>query len=278
MTASPYLPLEARIADRHQESDTVFTLDLELTDAIARAAYRFEPGQFNMVYLYGVGEVAISIVSDPDDEHALGHTIRRVGRVTNGIAKLRKGDCLGIRGPYGRGWPVEEAQGRDVVLITGGLGCAPVVGVINYIVRRRDLFGHVTIIQGVKHSADLIWRGRYEQWATLPDTQVLLAADVAGPGWPWHQGRVTALLDQATLNPANTIVMMCGPEIMMRLTIDILLQRGIREQDIWLSMERNMQCAVGHCGHCQYGPQFVCKDGPVFCYPEVKALFGVSGF
>ena len=144
--------------------------------------------------------------------------------------------------------------------------------------KRRAQFGHVTIIQGVKHSADLIWRHRYEQWAALPDTQVLLAADVAGPGWPWHVGRVTALLDRASFNPANNIVMMCGPEIMMRITIENLLQRGIREHDIWLSMERNMQCAVGHCGHCQYGPHFVCKDGPVFCYSEIKDLFGIKGF
>lgn len=278
MTASPYQPYEARIIKRRQESATVFTLDLEFSDPDVGAEYRFAPGQFNMVYLYGVGEVAISIVSDPAHGHALAHTIRRVGRVTNALAGLGEGDYLGIRGPYGRGWPVEQAAGRDVVLITGGLGCAPVVGVINYIVRRRAQFGRITIVQGVKHSADLIWRDRYEQWAALSDTQVLLAADVAGPGWPWHEGRVTALLDQATLVPGNSLVMMCGPEMMMRLTIEILLRRGIPERDIWLSMERNMQCAIGHCGHCQYGGQFVCKDGPVFCYPQVKALFGVKGF
>jgi sulfhydrogenase subunit gamma (sulfur reductase) len=271
-------PFEARIAARRQESATVFTLDLEPTDDAIRDTFRFAPGQFNMLYLYGVGEVPISITSDPEHEGLLSHTIRAVGRVTNGLSRLAEGDIIGVRGPYGRGWPLGQARGRDVVLVTGGLGCAPVVGVINYVMRRREAFGRVTIVQGVKHSDDLFWRERYQHWAAIPDTRVLLAADVAGPGWPWHVGRVTALFDQMTFDPANSIVMMCGPEIMMRLSIDILRTRGIAGHDIWLSMERNMQCSVGHCGHCQYGAKFICKDGPVFCLTEIEDLFGVKGF
>lgn len=278
MRTNPHTPFEAEILERIEESPAIFTLRSRFTDPVIQSQYHFQPGQFNMVYLYGVGEVAISIVSDPDDANMISHTIRAVGRVTKGMARLKAGDHLGIRGPYGRGWPLQSAQGRDVLLITGGLGCAPVVGVINYIMRRRDIYRRLIIIQGVKHSTDLIWRHRYQQWAQAPETQVLLAADAAGPGWPWHVGRVTTLLDQAHFNHDNCIVMMCGPEIMMRLTSTILIKRGVTEENIWLSMERNMQCAIGHCGHCQYGDKFVCKDGPVFCYTEVKELFGVKGF
>jgi len=278
MNRNPYLPYEAEIIGRIEECGNIFTLDLRFTDPEIQANYRFLPGQFNMVYLYGVGEVPISIVSDPQEEFLLGHTIRAVGRVTNGLAKLKVGDRLGIRGPYGRGWPLHQAEGRDIVLMTGGLGCAPAVSVIHYVMRRREQFGRLVIMQGVKHEDDLIWRESYSQWSQMADTQVLLAADVAGPAWPFIVGRVITLLDQAEFDHENSTVMMCGPEIMMRFTVENLLQRGIHARDIWLSMERNMQCAIGHCGHCQYGEKFICKDGPVFPYEELKDLFGSKGF
>lgn len=275
---NPYLPLEAEIVDRVQESTSIFTLRLQLTDAAARSAYAFEPGQFNMLYLYGVGEVAISIVSDPQDPSILGHTIRVVGRVTRGMAELQIGDRIGLRGPYGRGWPLQEAPGHDVLIVTGGLGCAPVVSVINYVIMRRTFFGKLTIIQGVKRSEDLLWRDRYAYWNTLPGTQVLLSADHGGPIWPWHVGLVTEVFDDADIAAERTFVMMCGPEGMMRASVSNLTGRGVAEDHIYLNMERNMQCAVGHCGHCQYGGAFVCRQGPVFSYPEVKPLFDVKGF
>lgn len=275
---NPYLPQEAEVVERLQESPTIFTLRLRLTDPAARAAYHFAPGQFNMIYLYGVGEVPISIVSDPQDETVLGHTIRVVGRVTRGLAALAAGDRVGLRGPFGRGWPLHEAQGHDLLVVTGGLGCAPVVAVINYAILRRTFFGKLTIIQGVKHSEDLIWRERYAYWRMLPNTQVLLSADHGGPLWPWHIGLVTEVFDRAEIDPPRTFVMLCGPEGMMRAAVANLTGRGVAEDHIYLSMERNMQCAVGHCGHCQYGPDFVCRDGPVFAYPRVKELFDVKGF
>jgi NAD(P)H-flavin reductase len=278
MQPNPHLPHEAEILERIQESDSIFTLRLRFTDPVIQAAYRFQPGQFNMVYLYGVGEVPISIVSDPLDEHLLDHTIRRVGRVTEGLAQLRAGDRIGIRGPYGRGWPLEPVEGKDVAVITGGLGCAPVVSVINYIMRRRERYGKLTIIQGVKHSRDLIYRDRYQTWAAAPDTQVLIAASAGEALWPWHVGPVTDLFEQAQFDPAKTVAMMCGPEGMMIAGAGLLAQRGVAQENIYLSMERNMQCAVGLCGHCQYGGKFICKDGPIFSYPEVKDLFGVRGF
>lgn len=272
------LPMEAEILGRIKESPSIFTLRLRLTDQAARDAYRFAPGQFNMVYLFGVGEVPISIVSDPHDPAVLDHTIRAVGRVTNGLAQLKEGDRIGLRGPYGRGWPLQEAEDSDILVVTGGLGCAPVVAVINYILMRRERFGSLTIIQGVKHADELIWRERYAYWNTLPNIRVLLAADHGGPLWPWHIGLVTEVFDDANIVPGRTMVMMCGPEGMMHAGIRNLVGRGVAEARIYLSMERSMHCAVGLCGHCQYGPSFVCRDGPVFQYSQVKDLFKVKGF
>lgn len=272
------LPREAEIVERTEESPSIFTLRLRFTDPDVHRAYSFAPGQFNMLYLYGVGEVPISIVSDPESDELYGHTIRAVGRVTRGLAALGVGDRLGVRGAFGRGWPMREAEGRDVVIATGGLGCAPVVSVINYVLRRRERYGRLVIMQGVKHAADLIWRQRYEEWAQLPDTQVLLTADQGGQGWPFRVGHIPVLFDEANIDPHNSIVMMCGPEGMMRAVIADMQRRGVPEEALWLSMERNMQCGSGRCGHCQHGGNFVCKHGPVFCYPEVKDLLGVKGF
>ncbi len=275
---TPYQPHEAIILERIQEAPNLFTLRLKFTDSTIQDDYEFEPGQFNMLYLYGVGEIAISIVSDPEDSHIIDHTIRVLGRVTNGMANLKTGDRIGLRGPYGRGWPMLESKHKDVVLVTGGLGCAPVVSAINYIEQRREEFGRLNIVQGVKHSDDFIWKDRYDKWRELPDTRVLLAADVGDPVWPWHIGLVTSLFDQLEFDPENVSVMICGPEGMMKATCHHMLDKQVAASQLFLSMERNMQCAIGHCGHCQYGSQFICKDGPVFSYDTIRNLFETKGF
>ena len=271
-------PHAATVVARTQESPTIFTLELRLNDPEAQAAYRFAPGQFNMLYLYGVGEVPISIMSDPAERDGIGHTIRAAGRVTRGLVALKPGDPVGLRGPFGRGWPLQEIGGRDVVLVIGGLGCAPVVSVIHYILKRRERFGKLVIIQGVKHAEDLIWREQYDRWSTLPNTQVLVAASEGAAFWPWHVGRVTEVFGLAQFNPARAAAMMCGPEGMMRAAAEHLLERGLPESRLYLSMERNMQCAVGRCGHCQLGGAFVCRDGPVFSWGEVSTLLAHKGF
>lgn len=276
--SNPYQPYEVVILERIQESADLFTLRLKFTDPDIQDNYVFEPGQFNMLYLYGVGEIAISIVSDPADSHIIDHTIRVLGRVTRGMANLKTGDRIGLRGPYGRGWPMLEAKNKDVVIVTGGLGCAPVVSAINYIEQRRDQYGRLNIVQGVKHSADFIWKDRYDDWRKLADTKVLLAADVGESLWPWHIGPVTVLFDQLEFDADNVSVMMCGPEGMMRAACKHMLNEQVPAAQLFLSMERNMQCAVGHCGHCQYGSQFICKDGPVFSYDKIQPLFDTRGF
>lgn len=275
---NPHQPHEVIIVERVDEGANLFSLRLKFSDQKLQDDYEFEPGQFNMLYLYGVGEIAISIVSDPEDSQIIDHTIRIVGRVTRGMANLKTGDRIGLRGPYGRGWPILQAKQKDVIIVTGGLGCAPVVSAINYIEQRRDDYGRLNIVQGVKHSADLIWKSRYDRWRQLPQTKVFLTADVGDALWPWHVGPVTTLFDQMEYDPDNVTVMMCGPEGMMRAACTQLLDKNISPSQLFLSMERNMQCALGHCGHCQFGSQFICKNGPVFSYDEIADLFSVKGF
>lgn len=273
-----YLPHTAEIVSRIQNAPDIFTLGLKFDDQHIHHNYSFSPGQFNMLYLYGVGEVAISIVSDPKEIQTFHHTIRSVGRVTKAIAQLKVGDQLGVRGPFGQGWPIDAAKNKDILIITGGLGCAPSVSIVNYIEKRRDQFGRLIILQGVKHSHDLLFQEQYQHWANLPDTEVLISADTSQVDWPWHTGQVTELLKNININPDNTICMMCGPEGMLLAVTAHLLSLKISEHNIYLSLERNMECAVGHCGHCQFGGEFVCKDGPVFCYSKVKQLLGKKGF
>ena len=275
---NPYLPCEVQVVERIAESADIFTLRLRFADPDVRAHYSFKPGQFNMLYLHGVGEVPISIVSDVRDEHMLDHTIRAVGRTTKALANVLPGDRLGLRGPFGNGWPMQRALGRDLFVVTGGLGCAPAVSVIRHVMRRRERYGRLIIMQGVKHSDDLIWREQYEAWAKEPDTQVLLAADVAGPGWQWREGLVTTLFEQLECDCSNSIAMLCGPEPMMIASARKLIELGLDEQEIFLSMERNMHCGVGHCGHCQIGAKFVCRDGPVFSWPQLQPMLGERGF
>jgi len=276
-TGNVALPWEAELTTREQEAEDIATFYLRPTDPGLAEGVEFIPGQFNMLYLFGVGEVPISIVSDPAHPHELGHTIRAAGRATTPLIGLQPGDRLGVRGPFGAGWPLEVAEGRDVLVVTGGLGCAPVVSVINYILARRERYGRLFILQGVKHAHDLIWRDKYEAWATLDGVEVGLAADIPGRNWPGHVGLVTELFDRFNFDAAGTETVMCGPEPMMRASARDLVRRGFDPERIWLSMERSMKCGRGKCGHCQLGPKFVCREGPVFPYTELRDWLEVRG-
>jgi len=275
--ANPYLIQPATIVEKIREAEGIDTYRLRFVDEQARRTYRFAAGQFNMVYLFGVGEVAISVVSDPDESESLDHTIRVVGRVTKAIAQLQPGDELGIRGPFGQGWPLEAIRDKDIVIVTGGLGCAPVVGAIEYVFRRRSRYGKVKILHGVKTPHDLLFRQRFDAWRRQPDTQVLLTSDQPDKTWHYHVGVVTELFEQVAVDPARTVVLMCGPEIMMRLGAPILIERGVPAAAIYVSLERHMECGIGLCGHCQMGPYFLCKDGPVMSYDQAAPWLGKVG-
>lgn len=275
--ANDYVPMSARIIERIEETPNIFTWKLLIEDAQQREAYKYACGQFNMVYLFGVGEVAISIMGS-EGEYLL-HTIQAVGRVTNAMANLKPGDCVGIRGPYGTGWPMVPAKSRDVVFITGGLGCAPAVSAIREAIAHRDDYGRIVIMQTVLHRHDMLWEAQYDEWRQVRATQVLLATDRDNTAWPnWKKGRVGALFREARFDASHCTVMCCGPHPMMTGTSRQLIAMGVPETDIYLSLERNMQCALGHCGHCQMDEAFVCKDGPVFTYAKIKDVLERRGF
>ncbi|HET8760721.1 MAG TPA: FAD/NAD(P)-binding protein, partial [Nitrospiria bacterium] len=271
------IPIPAVIVEKRAETRGIYTFRLRIRDEAQRAAFRFRPGQFNMLYVFGVGEIPISIASDPDDSDALDHTVRIVGNVTGVLERLSAGDAVGLRGPYGSSWPLGEAQGRDVILITGGLGCAPVVSVISYVVRRRDRYGALKILHGVKAPKDLLYRERFTAWAARPNTEVHLTTDQPDRRWRHHTGVVTGLLDNLAIAPFNSVVMMCGPEGMMRAAAAYLFNAGVPAERVYVSIERNMKCAVGLCGHCQMGSEFVCKTGPVFRYDRIRQWFEHPG-
>jgi NAD(P)H-flavin reductase len=275
-SARALVPEPAEIVEKRSFGPQIHVFRLRLCDPAARPRFDFLQGQFNMVYVPGVGEVAISISSDPDDVD-LEHTIRIVGRTTRVIETLCVGDILGIRGPYGSAWPLHEARWKDVLVVTGGLGCAPVTGAIEYMFRRRANYGRIMVLHGVKKPTDLVHQDRFEAWRRQPDTQVLLTSDQPDRSWRNHLGVVTELFSEVEIDPGRTIVFMCGPEVMMRYGVRILGDRGVSMDRVFVSLERNMKCAIGLCGHCQFGPEFVCKDGPIFPFSRIERFFGVRG-
>jgi len=252
------------------ENDDTFTLTLDMNSWAE--PFEFHPGQFNMVYVYGMGEAAISISSDPARTGTIDHTIHRVGSLTTALAHKKRGDVIGIRGPYGSMWPIDVAHKKDVCIVSGGIGLAPLRPVLYTILKNRDDYGRIIILYGGRSPLDLLYRVELEKWANDFNVEVLVTVDRGDSSWKGHIGVVTALFSYIKLDTRATVAYVCGPEIMMRYTIDELERRGLSQDQIYLSMERNMKCAVGFCGHCQMGPTFICKEGPVYPLPRVRPL------
>ncbi len=231
----------------------------------------FKPGQFNMIYVYAQGEVPISISSTRRD--MIEHTVRLVGEVTEDLFLLREGDFVGIRGPYGTHFPLEECEGMDLILLAGGLGLADLKPVVEEVIKKREKYGKVYLLIGAKDPSGFLYREEYSFWEGY--VQLMLSVDKPVEGWSGHVGFVTDFLDTIEINPRKAVFMTCGPEAMMVVGAKKALDLGIKEGRIYLSMERHMKCAVGTCGHCQFGYTFVCKDGPVFPYSKVKPLLHV---
>jgi NAD(P)H-flavin reductase len=267
----PMLPHPHRVKKVRRETEDTFTLELEPQNGAGIHAYA--PGQFNMLYVFGVGEVPISISGDPTQVKSLLHTTRAVGPVTKAMAKLKRGDVLGVRGPYGSHWPVDEAAGSDVVIVAGGIGLAPLRPVLFSVLANRKAYGKVVLLYGTRTPADILFRHDLEAWRARFDLDVYVTVDRAMGGWRGNVGVVTTLIHRAPFDPLNSLAMVCGPEVMMRFTVQELSKRGIDFDSIYVSMERNMKCAIGLCGHCQYGPTFICKDGPVFRFDRIKPWF-----
>jgi NAD(P)H-flavin reductase len=267
----PTLPVLYQVQQVKRETHDTFTL--ELVPQQDEDCLVFKAGQFNMLYVFGVGEVPISISGNPTKPETLIHTTRAVGTVTKAMWKLKKGNALGVRGPYGTNWPIERAKGSDVVLIAGGIGLAPLRPAIYQILAQREKYGRVVLLYGTRSPADILFRQEVERWRARLDMEVYVTVDKSVGNWRGGIGVVTTLIPRAPFDPFNAVAMICGPEVMMRFTIMALKNRGLKDEQIFLSMERNMKCATGFCGHCQYGPKFICKDGPVFRYEAISDLF-----
>ena len=267
-----WLPRPFRIERVRRETKGTFTLELVPADG---GALHFAAGQFNMIYVFGVGEVAISISGDPARPERLVHTIRSVGAVTNAIAGLRRGDVLGVRGPFGNGWGMKQAAGADLLVIAGGTGLAPLRPVLYEVLREPSLFRRVVLLYGARTPAEVLYAKELARWGRSGSAlEVNVTVDVATGAWRGHVGFVTSLIPRAAFDPANTLALVCGPEVLMRFAVQDLLERGVPAERIRLSLERNMKCALGHCGHCQLGPEFICKDGPVLSYSRIAHWFG----
>jgi NAD(P)H-flavin reductase len=269
-SADPMLPRAARVLRRRRDGPQIWTLEIA-----ADAETPFAPGQFNMLTAFGVGEVPISLSGDPARPDRLLHTIRAVGPVSSALAGLSPGAPLGLRGPFGAAWPIAEMPGRDVVIVAGGLGLAPLRPVLYHLVAERGRYGRVLLLYGTRGPGDILFRRELEAWKQ-DDIDIEITVDHATAAWHGHVGVVTKLIARAAFDPMHALALICGPEIMMRFTVAALRLSGLTDDAIYLSLERNMKCAVGFCGHCQFGPVLVCRDGPVFRYDRLKGLLAMK--
>ena len=270
ITTNPMLPQPYLVREVAKETPDTFSLRLE-PEAGANGR-SFQPGQFSMLWVFGIGELPISISGDPALHDRLVYTVRSVGQATHSLVNQRVGDSVGVRGPFGASWPIEAARGRDVIVVAGGIGLAPLRPVIYQVLQNRKDYGRLVILYGGRSPRDLLYRKELATWARHRENQVLVTVDYGGLSWRGHVGVVTTLFKYARLEPHRSVAMVCGPEIMMRFVMRELITQGLSRDDIYLSMERNMKCAVGLCGHCQYGPYFICKDGPIFRYEQMRPL------
>jgi NAD(P)H-flavin reductase len=264
----PMLPRLFRVQRVQPEIPLTTTIDLV---PVSGEIPPFAAGQFNMIYAFGTGEIPLSISGDPGDGTLLRHTTRAVGGTSRAICALTVGDIVGVRGPFGTAWPLAHAVGRDVVLVAGGIGLAPLRPVLYHIVAQRTRYRRVSLLYGARTPGDLLFQSEIATWQRA-GIEVAITVDQATTSWQGHIGVVTKLLPLARFDPATAVALICGPEIMMRFAALGCEQHGIAPEQTFVSLERNMQCAIGLCGHCQYSAWFVCKDGPVFPYQRVKGL------
>jgi NAD(P)H-flavin reductase len=271
IAAPTMVPEPFEVLSRRQDTADTWTLWLK---PCAGGAVPFSPGQFMMLSAGGSGEVPISISGDPEEPEQLVHTVRSVGLATEAICSAEQGRILAARGPFGDSWPVAELEGQDVVIAAGGIGLAPLRPAVVALLARRERYGRLVLLYGGRAPDQLLYQEELDAWAAR-GMEVHVTVDSAGPEWLGHVGVVTRLIDRAGLDGPTSAALTCGPEVMMRFTVAGLRQAGVEPERIYVSMERNMQCGIGHCGHCQFGPTLVCRDGPIYRWSEVERWIGI---
>ena len=267
------VPEVFRVRRRVQETNDTWTLELEPSNEATRRP--FEPGQFNMLYAFGIGEVPVSICGDPSAREPLLHTVRAVGSATQAICAALPGEQLGVRGPYGSSWPVDEATGGDLVIVAGGLGLAPLRPALLAAMARRGNFRRVLLLYGGREPEQLLYRPELGRLASEPELELGLTVDSASGDWSGDVGVVTKLIARAEFDPGQAIALLCGPEVMMRFAVRALRDRGVAAERIHLSFERNMKCAITHCGRCVFGPTYLCREGPVIRLSDIEPFFAL---
>jgi NAD(P)H-flavin reductase len=266
------IPRPMRIETIIDETYNVRTFRLRPTNG---GNVEYSPGQFNMLSVFGVGEIPVTASSDPYQSEYLDHTVRAVGSVTNVMFSLKAGDHIMVRGPFGTTWPMKEMKGKDVMVVGGGIGLNPLKSVIIGVSRRRSDYGKLYVLHGARTPQDLLFTRDYDEWGKIPNSELHITVDAGDDKWRGNVGVVTTLFDKFSFDPARTVALLCGPEVMMYFTAKELLKRGLPSGSLYLSMERHMRCGIGFCGHCQMGPFFICKDGPIFAYDSIGKFFGV---
>lgn len=272
-TAVPMLPRPFRVIDTREEIPGCVTMRVEPSAGAGECA--FAPGQFYMIYVFGHGEVPISVSGDPAKAGELSFTVMAVGSVTRALCAVKPGDTIGLRGPFGSAWPVEQIVGNDVIVMAGGLGLAPLRPAIYHMLHNSSSYGELVVLYGTRQPQSILFPQQLADWREGGAVEIDVTVDIAGREWLGKIGVVTELLQGRNINLANTRVLICGPQVMMRFSADALLDLGIAAKNIYVSLERNMKCAVKMCGRCQYGPFFICADGPVFSFDRVERLFKI---
>jgi NAD(P)H-flavin reductase len=267
---NPFLPLNTRVLEVRQETGDIKTLALKFVDQ--KEVFPFIPGQFVEVSLFGIGEVPLGIASSPTRRNTLEISVKRMGSVTSEIHRLTPGDTIGVRGPYGNGWPIDKLRGKNLMIIGGGIGLSPLRSLIDYIHDKREEFGTMQILYGARTQDDLVYKSLLKKWGEQKDTEVICTVDIGTPGWTGNVGVVTNLFHHMPITIENTVVITCGPPIMIKFVTMSLEKLGFADTEIITSMEKMMKCGIGKCGHCNLGSKYVCIDGPVFSHKELKML------
>ncbi len=276
MTRNPYEPLAVRINKVTVENDArdLKTFDLSFVDSGARKSFAFTPGQFGFLSILGVGEAPFGIASAPSEE-LVRYTVKRVGTFTTALHELEPGSVLGMRGPWGNSYPFDLMEGKDVVIVSGGFSFTTLRSAIVHLLEpaRRSRFGRITAIYGARSPGELLYKEELKNWESNPDLDLHLCVDrLNGASWPGTEGLVPNVLSDLAPPAANAVALVCGPPVMLRFTYPVLEQLGFKPDMVFLSLENRMKCGIGKCGHCNVGPKYVCKDGPVFSYSELKKL------